>query len=259
MGRSRAGFAQKGLERPLRLLAWSARVGKRFVADVLANRLAMSETRGEPKPMEDSVAETSKPDLNALLKKQRDAFTAARPEPLEVRRDRVERAMALLRENGDALCKAMSADFGSRSVQQSMITDIAGTIGFGKYCLKHLSGWAKPERRKVQFPLGLLGAKAELRFEPKGVIGILAPWNFPVNLSFGPLMQVFAAGNRAMIKPSEFTERTSDLMAELVAKRFDAERMHRGGRRRRPRWRTRSASCRSTTWCSPAPPRPGAR
>jgi coniferyl-aldehyde dehydrogenase len=162
----------------------------------------------------------SETDLTGLLQKQRDAFTAARPEPLEARRDRVERAMALLREGADELCKAMSADFGSRSIQQSMITDIASTIGFGKYCLKNLAAWSRPQRRKVQFPLGLLGAKAELRYEPKGVIGILSPWNFPVNLSFGPLMQVFAAGNRAMIKPSEFTERTSELMAELVAKRF---------------------------------------
>ncbi len=167
------------------------------------------------------MANDGKTELTALLKKQRDAFTAARPEPLDLRRDRIERAMALLKDNADELCRAMSADFGSRSVQQSMITDIAGTVGFGKYCLKHLGQWSRPERRKVQFPLGLLGAKAELRYEPKGVIGILSPWNFPVNLSFGPLMQVFAAGNRAMIKPSEFTERTSALMAELVARRFE--------------------------------------
>lgn len=167
------------------------------------------------------MAENRKPDLEALLKAQRSSFTAARPEPIEVRRSRIERAMALLRDNGEELCRAMSADFGSRSIQQSMITDIAGTIGFGKYCLKHMGKWSKPEKRKPQFPLGLLGGKAELRYEPKGVIGILSPWNFPVNLSFGPLMQVFAAGNRAMIKPSEFTERTSDLMAELVDKVFD--------------------------------------
>ena len=166
------------------------------------------------------MAEDRKTELTDLLRKQRDAFTAARPEALSIRRDRIERAIALLRENADELCRAMSADFGSRSVQQSMITDIAGTIGFGKYCLKHVGKWSKPEKRKPQFPLGLLGAKAQLRYEPKGVIGILSPWNFPVNLSFGPLMQVFAAGNRAMIKPSEFTERTSELMAELVARRF---------------------------------------
>ena len=117
----------------------------------------------------------------------------------------------------------MSADFGSRSMHQSMLTDITATVGAGNDALKHIDQWAKPEKRKVQFPLALLGAKAELRFEPKGVIGILSPWNFPVQLAVGPLMQVLAAGNRAMIKPSEFTERTSELMAELTAEYFAPE------------------------------------
>ena len=169
------------------------------------------------------MAESRKPEMEALLRKQREAFTAARPEGLDVRRDRVRRAIALLKDNGDALCKAMSADFGNRSPHQSMITDIAGTVNFGKYCLKHIDKWARSEKRHVQFPLGLLGAKAELRYEPKGVIGILSPWNFPVNLSFGPLMQVLAAGNRAMIKPSEFTEKTSELSAELCGKYFEED------------------------------------
>lgn len=167
------------------------------------------------------MAESPKSAMATLLHKQRAAFTAARPEALDVRRDRVKRAIALLKDNAEALCKAMSADFGNRSAHQSMITDIAGTANFGKYCLKHLDKWARAEKRHVQFPLGLLGAKAEVRYEPKGVIGILSPWNFPVNLSFGPLMQVLAAGNRAMMKPSEFTERTSELSAELCAKYFD--------------------------------------
>ena len=169
------------------------------------------------------MAESRKPEMEALLRKQRQAFTAARPEGLDVRRDRVRRAIALLKDNGDALCKAMNADFGNRSAHQSMITDIGGTVNFGKYCLKHIDKWARSEKRHVQFPLGLLGAKAELRYEPKGVIGILSPWNFPVNLSFGPLMQVLAAGNRAMIKPSEFTEKTSELSAELCGKYFEED------------------------------------
>lgn len=159
-------------------------------------------------------------DQEQLLKLQRDAFTASRPETMAMRKDRIQRAMALLKENAQDFCKTMSADFGSRSTEQSMITDIAATIGAGKHALKNMDKWAKAEKRPVQFPLGLLGAKAELRYEPKGVIGILSPWNFPVQLAFGPLMQVLAAGNRAMIKPSEFTERTSLLMAELVDKYF---------------------------------------
>jgi len=167
------------------------------------------------------MVDDRKAEMERVLEGQRAAFTAARPEPLAARKDRIRRAMGLLRDNAEELCAAMSADFGNRSPAQSTITDIAGTVSFGKYCLKNMDKWARAERRHVQFPLGLLGARAELRYEPKGVIGILSPWNFPVNLTFGPLMQVFAAGNRAMIKPSEFTERTSEAMARLVAEAFD--------------------------------------
>lgn len=166
------------------------------------------------------MADNRKSEMEAVLRKQRAAHHQMRPEPMALRKDRIQRGMKLLRDHGGDLCKAMALDFGNRSPHQSMITDIAGTVNFGKYCLKNMDKWARAEKRHVQFPLGLLGAKAELRYEPKGVVGILSPWNFPVNLSFGPLMQVFAAGNRAMIKPSEFTEKTSLLTMELVSEYF---------------------------------------
>ena len=166
------------------------------------------------------MADDRTSEMEAVLRKQRAAHHQMRPEPMALRKDRIERAMTLLKKHGEDLCKVMAADFGNRSPHQSMITDIAGTVNFGKYCLKNMDKWARAEKRHVQFPLGLLGAKAEVRYEPKGVVGILSPWNFPVNLSFGPLMQVFAAGNRAMIKPSEFTEKTSLLTKELVEEYF---------------------------------------
>ena len=169
------------------------------------------------------MANDKRAEMEAILEKQRTAFTADRPEAMSIRKDRIKRAMALVKENGEDFCKAMSADFGNRAMEQSMLTDIAATYAAGKDALKHMDKWAKTEKRKVMFPLGLLGAKAELRYEPKGVIGILSPWNFPVQLAYGPLMQIFAAGNRAMIKPSEFTERTSGLMAELTEKYFAEE------------------------------------
>ena len=160
------------------------------------------------------------PTMQDILERQRAAFTAARPEALSVRRDRLERLIALSRERGEALAKAMSADFGHRSAQQSLLTDIAPGVTAAKYCLKHLAGWARPERRSVPFPLALLGAKAEIRYEAKGVVGIVSPWNFPVGLTISPLAQALAAGNRAMVKPSEFTERTSEAMAEAFAAFF---------------------------------------
>ena len=166
------------------------------------------------------MADDRKSEMEAVLRKQRAAHNQMRPEPMALRKDRIQRAMKLLTDHAEDLCKVMAADFGNRSPHQSMITDIAGTVNFGKYCLKHMDKWSRAEKRHVQFPLGLLGAKAEVRYEPKGVVGILSPWNFPVNLSFGPLMQIFAAGNRAMIKPSEFTEKTSLLTKELVEEYF---------------------------------------
>ncbi|ODS95034.1 MAG: aldehyde dehydrogenase [Erythrobacter sp. SCN 62-14] len=169
------------------------------------------------------MADDRRAEMETLLKRQRDAFTASRPEPMSQRKDRIRRAMALVREHGEEFAKAMSADFGGRSPAQSMLTDVAAVVGAGHDALKNMDRWAKTEKRKVQFPLGLLGARAEVRYEPKGVIGILAPWNFPLQLAFGPLMQVLAAGNRAMIKPSEFTERTSELMADLTAEYFAPE------------------------------------
>ncbi|MDJ0642046.1 MAG: coniferyl aldehyde dehydrogenase [Erythrobacter sp.] len=166
------------------------------------------------------MADDRRDELEALLRRQREAFTASRPEAMSMRKDRIKRAMALVKEHGENFAKAMSADFGNRAIEQSLLTDIAATVGAGKHALKNMDKWAKREKRPVQFPLGLLGAKAEVRYEPKGVIGILSPWNFPLQLAFGPLMQVLAAGNRAMIKPSEFTERTSLLMAELTEEYF---------------------------------------
>ena len=161
--------------------------------------------------------------MQDVLARQRTAFVAARPEPLDVRRDRLKRLKALLTENADALCAAMSADFGNRSREMSMISDVVAGVGMVNYCQKHLSRWARPEKRHTNFPLGLLGARSELRYEPKGVIGIVSPWNFPVGLTVSPLAQALAAGNRAMIKPSEFTERTSETMAELFARYFAPE------------------------------------
>jgi coniferyl-aldehyde dehydrogenase len=167
--------------------------------------------------------ETARDDMMAALGKQREAFTLARPEPLSTRHDRLERCAKMLLAHGEDFAKAMSADFGHRSHEQSMLTDVMPSMSLIRYSQKRMKAWSKPEKRHVNFPLNLLGARAEVRYEPKGVIGIVAPWNFPVGLTMGPLAQAFAAGNRAMLKPSEFTERTSELMAELFPKFFGDE------------------------------------
>lgn len=159
--------------------------------------------------------------MKDILSAQRDSFMAALPEPISVRKDRLKRAAAMIRDHADRFCDALSEDFGHRSREQSMITDIGGSISPINHALKNLEKWARPEKRPVQFPLGLLGAKAWVEYQPKGVIGVIAPWNFPVNLVMSPLAGVFAAGNRAMVKTSEYTPVTAALFEEIVGRYFD--------------------------------------
>jgi coniferyl-aldehyde dehydrogenase len=153
---------------------------------------------------------------------QRASFTAELPVTAAVRKDRLNRALDVVLNNKDRLAAAMSEDFGHRSTELSLVTDIMSSVKPIKHALKNLDGWMKPEKRKLDFPLALLGAKARVEWQPKGVIGIISPWNFPVNLTFAPLAGVLAAGNRAMIKPSEYTPVTSALMKEILESAFDA-------------------------------------
>ena len=164
-------------------------------------------------------------DMQSVLEKQRASFTAALPEPMSVRRDRIDRAIALLIDNAEDFAKAVSADFGHRSREQTLLTDIMPSVSAMKHAKKHFEAWAKGEKRKATFPLGLLGAKAEVVYQPKGVVGVVAPWNFPVGMVMVPMAGILAAGNRAMIKPSEFTEAVSALFAEVVPKYFADEEM----------------------------------
>lgn len=142
---------------------------------------------------------------------------------LETRTKWIDKAIAMLVENEEALCKAVSEDFGHRSKDQTAFADLVQSVGAMKHAKKHLKKWTKPVKRPVEFPMGLLGARAVLHYQPKGVVGIVAPWNFPVSMVFSPLAGVFAAGNRAMAKPSEFTPATSALIETLVPRYFEPE------------------------------------
>jgi len=165
------------------------------------------------------------PDMQGILDRQRAAFTAELPVTAAVRKDRLKRARVLVIENRDALARAVSDDFGHRSTEQTLLTDIMASVGPIDHSLKNLDRWMRRETRKLDFPLGLLGARAYVEYQPKGVVGVISPWNFPINLTFAPLANIFAAGNRAMVKPSEFTPATSDLMASLAARYFAPEEL----------------------------------
>ena len=156
-----------------------------------------------------------------LLERQRKSYLAEGEVSLETRLDRIDRAIGVLVDHKDRLCEAMREDFGHRSVHQSMFTDVAGSIGPLKHAKKRLAKWMKPEKRKADFPMNLLGAKARIEYQPLGVVGVISPWNFPVNLTFTPLAGILGAGNRCMIKPSEYTPSTSEVMAEIIHGAFD--------------------------------------
>lgn len=162
----------------------------------------------------------TKDQMLATLNAQRTAFTAELPVSAAARKDRLRRGIAMMVEHGEAFCKALSEDFGHRSIEQSMMTDIVPSIRSFKYNIKQLDRWMKPERRKVEFPLGLFGAKAAVEYQPMGVVGIIAPWNFPVQLTTGPMAGAFAAGNRVMIKSSEYTPTVAALFEEIGPKYF---------------------------------------
>jgi coniferyl-aldehyde dehydrogenase len=161
-------------------------------------------------------------EMTDLLAAQRAAFMAELPVSFEVRKDRLKRAAAMLRTHADAFCDALSEDFGHRSREQSMLTDVSASVAAIHHAVRHLDRWAKRDRRSVQFPLGLLGARAWVEYQPKGVVGVISPWNFPIVLVMSPLAGIFAAGNRAMVKTSEFTPRTAALFEEVVPQYFDA-------------------------------------
>ncbi len=166
--------------------------------------------------------ETSKAEMLSLLERQRENYLAEGVVSVAKRKDRLERAIGLLQTHQDRLVAAMRDDFGHRSEHQSLFTDIAGSIGPLRHAQAQLSRWMKPEKRKVgPFPLNLLGAKARIEFQPLGVVGVISPWNFPINLTFTPLAGILSAGNRCMIKPSEFTPATSEAIAEIFPTAFD--------------------------------------
>lgn len=162
--------------------------------------------------------------MRSILERQKAAHLRDGAPSLAQRRERLDRCITLLINHRREIEDALNTDFGSRSKEATAFTDIAGSIGPLKHARDHLAGWMKPERRPTTPALlGLFGAKAEIRFQPKGVVGVISPWNFPVNLTFAPLAGILAAGNRAMIKPSEFTPATSELMARMFGSAFSQE------------------------------------
>jgi coniferyl-aldehyde dehydrogenase len=162
------------------------------------------------------------PDLNATLTRLRAAHAAHTPDYAQ-RMDDLARLRAAYRSRIEEFAKAMSADFGRRSRHESLLSDGMTVLNEIDHTRAHLRSWMRPKRAAADwlfFP-----ARTEVRQQPLGVVGVIAPWNYPVNLALNPLIAAIGAGNHVMLKPSEHTPRTSELLKDLLAQVFPDDRV----------------------------------
>ena len=169
------------------------------------------------------LPETPEEEIRRLVELQKKAHIAEGPMSAERRIDLIDRCIAVLVDNKDAIVEALNADFGNRSPEGSLATDVGGTLAPLKYAKKNVRKWMKASKRHSMFPMGLLGASTRVEYQPLGCVGNVVPWNFPFNLCFAPMGSIFAAGNRTIIKPSEYTPNCALLTKELCEKYFDQE------------------------------------
>jgi coniferyl-aldehyde dehydrogenase len=170
----------------------------------------------------DIAADTPTAELQPTLDRLRAAWQARKPDAAQ-RRDDLQRLRDALKRRLDDMAVAISADFGQRARAESLIADGMTVLNEIDHLRKHLRGWMKPKRVGVGWRF--LPARAEIRAEPVGVVGVIAPWNYPVNLALAPLATAIAAGNHVYLKPSEHTPRSAAFLRELLAEVFPADRV----------------------------------
>lgn len=151
-------------------------------------------------------------------------LTRTTPAPtLAERLDRLARLKAAISDNESRFEQAISADFGHRCPTETAIAETLLVLGEIKHAARHLKKWMAPQR--VSTALQFMPAKNRLMPQPLGVVGIIAPWNYPLQLTLAPAVGALAAGNRVMIKPSELVPRFSALLQQAISARFDATEM----------------------------------
>lgn len=156
--------------------------------------------------------------ISALRQRLQQAHATDLLPAAAVRAARLRRLQALVDTEGPALAQAIAEDFSGRSLNEIRITEVMVLQAGLRDALRHLAGWMKP--RRVGVALAHLPGRARLMPQPLGVVGIVSPWNYPLLLSLGPLTGVLAAGNRAVLKPSELTPRFSAALVQAVARHF---------------------------------------
>ena len=159
--------------------------------------------------------------LQGALDAQRQACVRT---PVPGYRERVADLRSLQRfllENREALIEAVNADYGNRSRHETLFGEMVPVLDGIKHTLKHLRRWMRPQRRSVDF-LRFPGARNRVLPQPLGVVGVIVPWNYPINLLFMPLTSIFAAGNRAMVKMSENSRHLAAFLIERLPRYFSS-------------------------------------
>ena len=156
--------------------------------------------------------------LTALFERQRAAFAVERYPSIARRRDRLARIARIVKQHEAELVAAVAQDFGHRSTHETRLAELYVVAAEVRHAIRDLPRWMK--RRRVRTPWHLLPASAVIEPQPRGVVGVISPWNYPVQLALAPVVAALAAGNRVLLKPSELTPATSALLARLVAAGF---------------------------------------
>ena len=168
-------------------------------------------------PVDIAIAECME-SLARILQRQRRAFDAERYPDRRTRRERLERLIDVVTSHEGAWLAAVDRDFGHRSPHETRLAEICVVATEARRAIRRLPQWMKA--RSVATPLSLMPGSARILAQPLGVIGVISPWNYPLQLALTPVVAALAAGNRVMLKPSERTPATSALLGELVAAYF---------------------------------------
>ena len=160
-------------------------------------------------------------DIRSRFEQMRAASRELPPPTYEERMERLGRLAAAIKERKEQMVAAVSSDFGNRSSRETKLAEVLMLLDGIKYIRKNLKGWMRPQKRHVS--MTYKPARARVHFQPLGVVGIISPWNYPFQLAFSPTAAALAAGNRVMIKPSEYTPASSELVRTLSADVFEPD------------------------------------
>ena len=161
--------------------------------------------------------------MKSLFEIQRKAFAADMNPVRSLREDRLDRLLGMIQKYQDEIAQAISSDFGHRSLHETALAEIFVTIAAIRQARRHLKCWMKT--RRVPTPLHFMPAWSRVMRQPLGVVGIVGPWNYPFQLVIAPAVGALAAGNRVLLKPSEFTPAFSKLLLRMVGEFFSEEEM----------------------------------